>query len=62
MIVDLAFNDWDAAETLAQLGLRTQGLTLAQDLNNVRQQHDAIPVDEHEELYDERDFILTNLM
>lgn len=59
-IVDLAFTDWDAAETLAQLGLRTQGLTLAQDPNAARLQADAVPVDEHDALYDEHNIMLTH--
>jgi hypothetical protein len=42
-IIDLGFTEYDAAETLAQLGLRTQGLTLAQDASNARLQQDAVP-------------------
>ena len=50
-IVDLAFNEWDAAETLSTLGLRTQGLTLPQDPQDAQLQARAIPIDEHHELY-----------
>ena len=50
-IIELAFTDQDAAETLAQLGLYTQGITLAQDANDVHLQREAVPVNEHERLY-----------
>ena len=57
-IIELGFTDQDAAETLAQLGLRTQGLTLAQDANDARLQQAAVPVDEHEGLYNDEDNVV----
>lgn len=50
-IVDLAFNDWDTAETAAALQLRVENLTLAEDPEDARLQRAAIPVDEHDALY-----------
>ena len=50
-IVSLAFTEEDAAITLTQLGLRVQGVTLAQDAGDARLQQEAVPVDEHEALY-----------
>jgi len=41
----------DAAITLTQLGLRVQGVTLAQDAADARDQQGAVAVDEHDELY-----------
>jgi hypothetical protein len=55
MIMDLAFNEWDAAQTLTALQLRVQDMTLAQDSVDARLQPDAIPIDEHEELYANHD-------
>ena len=40
-----------APQTLAQVGLRVQGLTLAQDLADMESQHKAESVDEHNTLY-----------
>lgn len=54
-IVERSFEHIDAARTLAGLGLRVQGLTLAQDANNVSLQQDAIHVEVHDALYDEED-------
>lgn len=51
-IVDLSTTqEEDAAVTLIQLGLRVQGVTLAQDPVEVQLQHDALPIDEHETVY-----------
>jgi hypothetical protein len=50
-IVNFSFDEWDTTPTMAQLQLRVQGLTLAQDHNDPRQQQDAIPINEHETLY-----------
>jgi hypothetical protein len=50
-IISLAFTHEDAAETLAQLGLRVQGVTVAQDAGAARVQQGAIAVDEHDQLY-----------
>ena len=57
-IIELGFTDQDAAETLAQLGLRTQGLTLAQDANDARLQQAAVAVDEHDGLYHDEDHVV----
>ena len=53
-IVNLTFTEWDAAETLATLGLRTQGLTLPQEPQAAQQQAQAVPIDEHYDLYRSR--------
>lgn len=50
-IVSLAFTDEDAAETLTQLGLRVQGVTLAQDAGAAHIQQGAVAVNEHDQLY-----------
>jgi len=50
-IMDFAFTDVDTAETLTQLGLRVQGVTLAQDPANTRLQHGALAVNAHDALY-----------
>ena len=49
--MDFAFTDVDTAETLTQLGLRVQGVTLAQDPANTRLQHGALAVNAHDALY-----------
>ena len=50
-IISLAFTEQDAAETLTQLGLRVQGVTLAQDTGAAHVQQGAIAVNKHDQLY-----------
>jgi hypothetical protein len=52
-IVDAAFTEQDAAETLTQLGLRVQGVTLAQDPNAPATQDRSFAVNDHHQLYNE---------
>jgi hypothetical protein len=49
-IISLSFTDEDAAETLAQLGLRVQGVTLPQNAGDARLQQEAVAIDEHDAL------------
>jgi hypothetical protein len=50
-VVDTAFTEQDAAETLTQLGLRVQGVTLAQDpIDTVTEKH-SFAVNDHDRLY-----------
>lgn len=44
-----------AAPTPDQLGLRVQGVTLAQDADGAQLAHSAVPIDEHEILYADHD-------
>lgn len=51
-IVDLTLTEQEqAATTLLQLGLRVQGVTLAQDAADAQLQRQALPIDEHAALY-----------
>jgi hypothetical protein len=52
-VVDAAFTEQDAAETLSQLGLRVQGVTLAQDPNATAAQDRSVAVDDHHRLYND---------
>lgn len=52
-LVDLTLNEEEAAAiTLTQLGLRVQGVTIAQDFTQVQDQEGATAVDEHDTLYE----------
>ena len=52
-VVDAAFTEQDAAETLSQLGFRVQGVTLAQDPNATAAQDRSVAVDDHHRLYND---------
>lgn len=55
-IVNLALTEEEAAAvTLTQLGLRVQGVTLAQDATDARQQEQATAIDEHQTLYEDHE-------
>jgi hypothetical protein len=54
-IADRPFEEIEVAQTLAGLGLRVQGVTLAQDTIDAQLQQDAVHVEEHEALYHEGD-------
>jgi len=49
----------DATATLAQLGLRVQNMTLAQNSTDAQLQEQAVPVDDHHALYDSDDHLET---
>jgi hypothetical protein len=50
-IVELPFEDHDAAQTLVALGLRVQNVVIAQDTADAQLQQEAIEVNEHNILY-----------
>jgi hypothetical protein len=52
-VVDAAFTEQDAAETLTQLGLRVQGVTLAQDPHATAAQDRSFAVNDHHQLYND---------
>ncbi|KAK3045613.1 hypothetical protein LTR09_012821 [Extremus antarcticus] len=53
-IFDLALTEEEAAAvTLTQLGLRVQGVALGQDVTAAQEQEQAVPVDEHEAIYED---------
>lgn len=54
-VAERPFEDQEAAQTLLALGLRVQNVVLAQDASDAQLQRDAIPVDEHNVLYDENE-------
>ena len=55
-IVNLALTEEEAAAmTLTQLGLRVQGVTLAQDAADAREQEQATAIDEHQTLYEDNE-------
>ena len=51
-VLERPFTAEDAAVTLAQLGLRVQNITLAQNSADAELQEQAVPVDDHHTLYD----------
>jgi hypothetical protein len=51
-ITERAFDHEDAARTLLGLGLRVQGVTLAQDASSTGLQQEAMHVEEHDLLYE----------
>src|SRR2546421_488697 len=58
-IAERPFEEQEAAQTLLELGLRVQNVTLAEDTYDAKLQQDATHVDEHDELYGDDNLIAT---
>lgn len=52
LLLEQSFTENHVPSTLLQLGLRVQGLTLAQDFEDAQLQREATDIDEHHTLYD----------
>lgn len=50
-IIECGFEELEAAETLARIGLRVTGITIAQDADDAQLQYSAGDVNEHDTLY-----------
>jgi hypothetical protein len=56
-LIEQLFVELEVTQTLTGLGLRIQNVVLAQDARDAQYQQDAIPVDDHDTLYDEDDTV-----
>lgn len=51
VVAERAFANDEATHTIQALGLRVQGMVLAQDASDAQFQQGAVPIDEHDDLY-----------